>query len=45
MIAKKGLALLLCLLRWSGLAGMLEKLAKIFGCNRMQNSSKRWALV
>jgi len=41
MIIKKGLGLLLCLLQASGLAGMLEKLAEIFGCNRPQNSYQR----
>jgi IS5 family transposase len=45
MIVKKGLGLLLCQLQASGLAGLLGKLAEIFGLNRMQNSCQRWALV
>jgi hypothetical protein len=34
VIIKKGLGLLLCLFPVKGLAGMLEKLAEFFGCNR-----------
>ena len=45
MIAKKGLGLLLCLLQASGLAGLIEKLAEIFGLNRLQNSNQRWVLA
>jgi hypothetical protein len=45
MIVKKGLGLLLCLLQASGLAGMLEKLTEIFGCDRLQNSDQRWVLA
>jgi hypothetical protein len=45
MIVKKGLGLLLCLLQASGLAGLFEKLAEIFGRNRMQNSDQRWVLA
>jgi IS5 family transposase len=45
MIVKKGLGLLLCLLKASGLAGMLEKLAEILARNRLQNSDQRWVLV
>jgi hypothetical protein len=45
MIVKKGLGLLLCLLQTSGLAGLFEKLAEIFGLNRPQNSDQRWALA
>jgi hypothetical protein len=44
MIVKKGLALLLCLLQESSLAGVLEKLAGILGRNRVQNSDRRWML-
>jgi hypothetical protein len=44
MIVKKGLALLLCLLQESSLAGVLEKLAGILGRNRLQNSDQRWML-
>jgi len=28
-----------------GLAGVLQKLAEIFGRNRQQNSDQRWALA
>ena len=45
MIVKKGLGLLLCLLQAHGLAGVLQKLAEIFGRNRQQNSDQRWALA
>ena len=45
MIVKKGLGLLLGLLQASGLAGLFEKLAEIFGLNRLQNSDQRWALA
>jgi hypothetical protein len=45
MIVKKGLGLLLCLLQACGFAGMFEKLAEIFGRNRLQNSDQRWVLV
>lgn len=45
MIVKKGLGLLLCLLQVSGLTGFFEKLAEIFGRNRLQNSYQRWALA
>ena len=45
MIVKKGLGLLLCLLQASGLTGMLEKLAEIFGRTRPQNSDQRWVLA
>ena len=45
MIVKKGLGLLLCLLQASGLTGMWEKLAEIFGRNRLQNSDQRWVLA
>ena len=45
MIVKKGLGLLLCLLQVSGLAGLFEKLAEIFGRNRLQNSDQRWVLA
>jgi hypothetical protein len=45
MIIEKGLGLLLCLLQASGLAGLFEKLAEIFGRNRMQNSDQRWVLT
>jgi IS5 family transposase len=45
LIVKKGLGLLLCLLQASGLAGMLEKLTEIFGCDRLQNSDQRWVLA
>jgi hypothetical protein len=45
MIIKKGLGLLLCLLQASGLTGMFEKLAKILGRNRIQNSDQHWALT
>jgi IS5 family transposase len=45
MIVKKGLGLLICLLQASGLAGLFEKLAEIFGRNRMQNSDQRWVLA
>ena len=37
MIVKKGLGFLLCLLQVSGLAGLFEQLAKIFGLKRLQN--------
>ena len=43
MIVKKDLGLLLRLLQASGLAGMFEKLAEIFGRNRIQNSNQPWA--
>jgi len=43
MIIKKGLGLLLCLLKASGLAGMLGKLDEIFNDNRLQNSNPSWA--
>ena len=45
MIVKKGLGLLLCLLQGSGLAGLLEKLAEIFGLNRLQNPDQGWVLA
>lgn len=45
MIVKKGLGLLLCLLQASGLTGLFEKLAEIFGRNRLQNSDQRWAMA
>jgi IS5 family transposase len=45
MIFKKGLGLLLCLLQASGLAGLIEKLAEIVGCNRLQNLDQRWVLA
>jgi transposase, IS5 family len=45
MIVKKGLGLLLCLLQASGLTGLFEKLADIFGLNRVQGSVQRWDLV
>ena len=45
MIVKKGLSLLLCLLQVSGLVGLFEKLAAIFGCNRLQGSNQRWVLA
>jgi hypothetical protein len=45
MIIKKGLGLLLCLLQASGLTGMFEKLAEIFGSNRLQDSDQPWVLV
>jgi hypothetical protein len=45
MIVKGGLGLLLCLLQVSGLAGLLVKLAEIFGLNRLQNSDQRCALA
>jgi hypothetical protein len=45
MIIKKGLGLLLCLLKASGLVGLFEKLAAIFGRNRRQNSNQRWVLA
>jgi IS5 family transposase len=45
MIVKKGLGLLLCLLQARGLTGMFEKLAEIFGRNRLQNSDQRWVLA
>jgi hypothetical protein len=35
----------LCLLQACGLAGMLEKLTEIFGCDRLQNSDHRWVLA
>jgi IS5 family transposase len=41
MIVKKGLGLLLCLLQVSGLTGLFEKLAEIFGLNRLQDSDQR----
>lgn len=45
MIARQGLGLLLCLLQVSGLAGFFEKLAEIFGLNRLQKLDQRWALA
>jgi IS5 family transposase len=45
MIIKKGLGLLLCLLQVSGLAGLFEQLAEIFGLNRPQKSDQRWVLA
>lgn len=45
MIVKKGLGLLLCLLRATGLTALLAKLAEIFGLNQLQNSDQRWALA
>jgi IS5 family transposase len=45
MIVKKGLGLLLCLSQVCGLAGMFEKLAGIFGHNRLQNTDQRSALA
>ena len=45
MIVKKGLGLLLCLLQARGFAGLIEKLAEIFGLNRPQNSEQCWALA
>jgi hypothetical protein len=45
MIIKKGLGLLLCLLQVSGLKGLFEKLAEIYGLKRVQNSDQRWALA
>jgi IS5 family transposase len=45
MIVMKGLGLLLCLLQVSGLEGLFEQLADIFGRNRLQNSDQRWALA
>lgn len=44
MIARKGLGHLLRLLQTSGLVGFLEKLAEIFGLNRLQNPDQRWVL-
>jgi hypothetical protein len=45
MIVKKGLGLLLRLLQVSDLTGLYAKLAEIFGRNRLQSSSQRWALA
>jgi IS5 family transposase len=45
MIARKGMGLLLCLLQVSGLTDLFEKLAEIFGLNRLQNLDKRWVLA
>jgi hypothetical protein len=45
MNVKKGLGLLLCLLQACGFAGMFEKLAEIFGRNRLQNSDQHWGLA
>jgi hypothetical protein len=45
MIVKKSLGLLLCLLQASGLRGLFEKFAEIFGLNRLQNSDQRLALA
>ena len=45
MIVKKGLGLLLCLLQVCGLAGLFEKLAEIFGLNRLPNSDQRRAMA
>jgi hypothetical protein len=45
MIVKKGLSLLLCLLQVCCLTGMLEKLAGIFGLNRLQGSDQRWVIA
>ncbi len=45
MIVKKGLGLLLCLLQVSGLTGLIEKLAEIFGLKRLQGSDQRWMLA
>lgn len=45
MIVKKAQGLLLCLLKASGLVGLFEKLAAIFGRNRRQNSNQRWVLA
>lgn len=41
MIVKKGLGLLLRLLQVSGLTGLFEKLAVIFGLKRVENSDQR----
>jgi hypothetical protein len=35
MIVKKGLDFFLCMFQVSGLAGLLEKVAEIFGRNRL----------
>jgi hypothetical protein len=40
-IIKKGPGLLLYLLQTSGLTGLFEKLAEIFGLNRLQGSDQR----
>ena len=40
-IVKKGLGLLLYLLQTSGLKGLFEQLAEIFGLNRLQDSDQR----
>ena len=45
MIAKEGMGLLLGLLKASGLTGLIEKMAEIIGCNRLQNSGQHWALA
>jgi IS5 family transposase len=45
MIVKKGLGLLLSLVKVSGLAGIFQKLSEIFGRNRMQHSDQHWVLA
>jgi IS5 family transposase len=45
IIVKKGLGLLLCLLRATSLTALLAKSAEIFGLNRLENSDQRLALA
>ena len=45
MIVKKGLGLLLCLLRVRSLTGLFETLAEIIGLNRLQGSDQHLMLA
>jgi hypothetical protein len=45
MLAKKGQGLLLYLFQATGLEGLFEKLAEIFGLNRQQNPDQRGVLA